>query len=426
MPPVKHGVALGRDVALDALRKDYDAVFLGVGLSGTNKLGLAGEGDLANVVDAVEYIAELRQASDLTKLPVGRRVVVIGGGMTAVDAAVQSKRLGAETVTIAYRRGIEDMKASRYERELAQTNGVAIRPWARPIALEGHGGAVSGVLFERTGIENGALVGVGGAFRIEADVVFTAIGQTGAPGIFGAEAPALKDGKLVVDDERRTSLKGVWAGGDCVAGGLDLTVERGRGRQAGGALDHRGAAQLKEVLMVDLRAEFLGIKSPNPFWLASAPPTDRKTNVERAFRAGWGGVVWKTLGEAGPPVVNVSGARYGAHARPGPAPDRLQQYRADHRPRSRDQPAGDQAGQARLARPRAGRLADGALRGGRLEEDPRPRRGDRVRRRRAQFRLSARHVASAAWARRSARCPNTSRWSRAGARRIRACRSSSS
>ena len=64
--------------------------------------------------------------------------------------------------------------------------------------------------------------------------------------------------------------------------------------------------------MVDLTTTFLGIKSPNPFWLASAPPTDRKTNVERAFRAGWGGVVWKTLGEAGPPVVNVSGARYGA------------------------------------------------------------------------------------------------------------------
>ena len=64
--------------------------------------------------------------------------------------------------------------------------------------------------------------------------------------------------------------------------------------------------------MADLRTNFLGIKSPNPFWLASAPPTDRKTNVERAFRAGWGGVVWKTLGEAGPPVVNVSGARYAA------------------------------------------------------------------------------------------------------------------
>jgi dihydropyrimidine dehydrogenase (NAD+) subunit PreA len=64
--------------------------------------------------------------------------------------------------------------------------------------------------------------------------------------------------------------------------------------------------------MADLRSEFCGIKSPNPFWLASAPPTDKAYNIERAYRAGWGGVVWKTLGEEGPPIVNVSGPRYGA------------------------------------------------------------------------------------------------------------------
>ena len=64
--------------------------------------------------------------------------------------------------------------------------------------------------------------------------------------------------------------------------------------------------------MADLTADFLGIKSPNPFWLASAPPTDKEYNVRRAFEAGWGGVVWKTLGEAGPPIVNVNGPRYGA------------------------------------------------------------------------------------------------------------------
>ncbi|MDB5538394.1 MAG: Dihydropyrimidine dehydrogenase [Devosia sp.] len=64
--------------------------------------------------------------------------------------------------------------------------------------------------------------------------------------------------------------------------------------------------------MADIRNNFVGIKSPNPFWLASAPPTDKAYNVERAFRAGWGGVVWKTLGEEGPPVVNVNGPRYGA------------------------------------------------------------------------------------------------------------------
>ncbi|PFG62653.1 dihydropyrimidine dehydrogenase (NAD+) subunit PreA [Thioclava sp. ES.031] len=64
--------------------------------------------------------------------------------------------------------------------------------------------------------------------------------------------------------------------------------------------------------MADLTSEFIGIKSPNPFWLASAPPTDKEYNVRRAFEAGWGGVVWKTLGSEGPPVVNVNGPRYGA------------------------------------------------------------------------------------------------------------------
>jgi len=222
---VKHGVALGRDLSLEALRSDYDAVFLGLGLGATNKLGLAGEGELANVIDAVDYIAELRQAKDLSKLPVGRRVLVIGGGMTAVDVAVQSKLLGADRVTIAYRRGTHQMKASRFERRLAQTSGVLIRPWARPVALESHGGAASGALFERTREEGGALVGAGRAYRVEADVVFVAIGQKAAPeSLGGAEVRCDRDGRIVVDEERRTSLAGVWAGGDCVAGGLDLTV----------------------------------------------------------------------------------------------------------------------------------------------------------------------------------------------------------
>ena len=221
---VKYGKTLGRDVQLADLRREHDAVFLGAGLGGVNKLGLDREDALANVVDAVDYIAELRQAEDKGKLMVGRRVVVIGGGMTAVDVAVQSRRLGAEHVTIVYRRGYDDMKASLYERELAQTNGVTILTWAKPVALEGHDAFVSGVLFERTRLEDGRLVDAGEPFRLAADVVFTAIGQKGTPAIFGAEAPALKDGKLIVDDERRTSLPGVWAGGDAVAGGLDLTV----------------------------------------------------------------------------------------------------------------------------------------------------------------------------------------------------------
>ena len=220
----KTGAALGRNISLETLTKDYDAVFLGLGLPGVNKLGLPGEETLENVEDAIAFIAELRQAKDLARLPIGRRVVVIGGGMTAVDAAVQSKRLGAELVTIAYRRGIEDMKASPYERQLAQTNGVTIRPWARPIGLESHDGAVSGVVFERTKLEGGKLVADGAPFQLEADVVFTAIGQTGAGDIFGATPPRMQAGKIAVDEERRTSLAKVWAGGDCIVGGLDLTV----------------------------------------------------------------------------------------------------------------------------------------------------------------------------------------------------------
>jgi glutamate synthase (NADPH/NADH) small chain len=221
------------------LRRDYDAVFLGVGLGSTNKLELPGEQELANVIDAVEYIAELRQAEDLTRLPVGRRVVVIGGGMTAVDVAVQSKRLGAEIVTIVYRRGVEQMKASAFERELAQTNGVVIRPWAQPIAIEGHGETASGVLFERTREEDGKLVGAGGAFRIEADVVFTAVGQKadGAT-LDGAGVKLDSAGRIVVDAERRASLPGLWAGGDCVSGGLDLTVSAVEdGKQAARSID---------------------------------------------------------------------------------------------------------------------------------------------------------------------------------------------
>ena len=151
--------------------------------------------------------------------------MVIGGGMTAVDAAVQARRLGAEEVTIAYRRGLEAMKASLYERQLAQTNGVLIRTWAMPVELLGDNGRVTGVTFERTAEVDGKLLGAGERFTLAADMVMCAVGQVLVPSdLGGEELPALKGGRIVVDDERRTSLPGVWAGGDCVAGGKDLTV----------------------------------------------------------------------------------------------------------------------------------------------------------------------------------------------------------
>src|SRR5688572_14465842 len=117
---IETGKALGTDFTLKDLADRYDAVFLGMGLGGVNALRAEGE-DAAGVDNAVDFIADLRQASDLSTLPVGRRVVVIGGGMTAIDAGVQAKLLGAEEVTIAYRRGKEQMSASEWEQDLAAT-----------------------------------------------------------------------------------------------------------------------------------------------------------------------------------------------------------------------------------------------------------------------------------------------------------------
>ena len=118
-------------------------MFLGIGLAGVNALRAEGE-DKAGVRDAVDFIAELRQTLDLSTLPVGRDVVVIGGGMTAVDAAVQSKLLGAENVTIVYRRGQEKMSASGYEQDHAVQAGVRIIHNAAPVRVLGNGAARGG------------------------------------------------------------------------------------------------------------------------------------------------------------------------------------------------------------------------------------------------------------------------------------------
>ena len=222
---VEHDRMLGRDIALGELRRTYDAVFLAIGLGGVNALNIADE-NVSGVEDAVDYIADLRQAANLATLPVGRRIVVIGGGMTAIDIASQSKRLGAEDVTIVYRRGPEKMGASAYERELAQTDGVRIKFNAMPKRLVTNGGNVVAAEFEYTAEHDGKLAGTGETFTLDADVVFKAIGQTLVPtGLNGmAELIELQSGRIKVDAERRTSAEGVWAGGDCIYGGEDLTV----------------------------------------------------------------------------------------------------------------------------------------------------------------------------------------------------------
>ncbi|GAB1478142.1 NAD(P)-dependent oxidoreductase [Paracoccaceae bacterium] len=213
---IETGKALGRDLTLSELQRQYAAVFLSIGLAGVNALRAPGE-ERAHVRPAVDFIAELRQSADLAALPVGRDVVVIGGGMTAVDAAVQSRLLGAENVTIVYRRGQEKMAASGYEQDHATSAGVKIVTHAAPVAVLETGE----VEFAYTTDSPEGLKQTGETFRLKADQVLKAIGQTltGVP-----EGLTLIGGKIAVDAAGRTSVKGVWAGGDCAAGGEDLTV----------------------------------------------------------------------------------------------------------------------------------------------------------------------------------------------------------
>jgi len=193
---------LGDNLNLEELRVKFDAVFIAIGLGGTNRLGIAGE-DLPGVRDAVDFIAELRQAADKSALHMPARVIVIGGGNTAIDAATQAKLLGGDEVTMLYRRGPEHMSATKDEQEWAQTHGVNIRFWAKPLRIQSAGAALSVIC------ENAIFT---------ADLILKAVGQVfvGA----GSEFPARR---IAVDSSYSTQIPGVFAGGDCTPG-VDLTV----------------------------------------------------------------------------------------------------------------------------------------------------------------------------------------------------------
>ncbi|RWH28821.1 FAD-dependent oxidoreductase, partial [Mesorhizobium sp.] len=157
------------------------------------------------------------------------------GGMTAIDAAVQSKLLGAEEVTICYRRGQEHMNASGFEQDLAAANGVTIRHWLQPKRVIAENGKVSAIELEYTAMNGDKLAGTGEMLRLNADQVFKAIGQSFVPAHLNGSVASIEldGGRIRVDAEGRTSLAKVWAGGDCIFGGDDLTVSAvAQGRDA--------------------------------------------------------------------------------------------------------------------------------------------------------------------------------------------------
>ena len=251
---IVHESALGRDLALSGLRAEFDAVFLGMGLTGVGALGLEGE-DLAGMENAVDFIATLRQQDDLTALPIGRHVVVIGGGMTAVDAAVQAKLLGAEDVTIAYRRGRDRMPASRWEQDLAASKGVKLIFDVAPVALRGEGRLREVELAYLADMEP-----TGETVRLRADQLFRAIGQK----LESVEGLDLAGGKIAVTGAGRTSLDGVWAGGDCASGGEDLTVTA--------VAEGRDAAEDIHAVLTGTAAARTGALVGEPLRGIQAPP----------------------------------------------------------------------------------------------------------------------------------------------------------
>jgi len=217
------GKTLGEDFVLSDLRRQFDAVFIGLGHNSVRALGMEYEA-VDGVYNAVDFIELIRQ-EDLTTLPVGRNVVVIGGGNTAIDMAVQIKKLGAESVTMVYRRGFEEMGATDFEQQVAQTNGVLIRTHAQPHRILTEGDQLSAMEFEYTEKDaNGQLTGTGETFVLPADQLFKAIGQALDPApLDGDDRPDLVHGRINVDEFQHTSLPDVWAGGDCTPG-EDLTV----------------------------------------------------------------------------------------------------------------------------------------------------------------------------------------------------------
>ncbi len=239
---IEHGKVLGDNLSLDDLRTAYDAVFIGAGLTAARGLGVDGE-HFAGVGDALEFIENVRRTEDKSSIPVGDDVVVIGGGNTAIDAAVQAKCLGARNVTLVYRRGPDAMTATQWERDLATANGVIIRYWAAPKAFSG-GANVERAAFAAMRIDNGKLTPSGDSFELPADMVLKAIGQTLDSAIFGNLK--LEGGKIDVNEQYQTSLPGVFAGGDCIKSGEDLTVQAVEdGKQAAIEADNMLREKLK-------------------------------------------------------------------------------------------------------------------------------------------------------------------------------------
>lgn len=236
---IKHEMELGRNITLEELQKKYDAVYLGYGVGVARPLEIKGE-ELEGVVDAISFIYDLR-SNDLSKIKVGDQVVVIGMGMTAIDAATQAKRLGAADVTMLYRRTQEEMPCTEHELNIAKLDGCKVVWLAAPKEIMGVDGKVAALKCDIMELGEPDAGGrrspkpSGREFIIDTDMIIKATGQMPFEELTKENNIENKSGRISISNSE-TNIPGVFAGGDCVNGGKEVVDAVQAGKEGAGAI----------------------------------------------------------------------------------------------------------------------------------------------------------------------------------------------
>jgi dihydropyrimidine dehydrogenase (NAD+) subunit PreT len=222
---IKYDSELGKNISLSDLKKNYDAVYLGIGVGIARQLDIPGE-NLDGVIDAIHFIYGLR-SQGFRSVPVGDKVAVIGMGMTAIDAATQAKRLGAKEVTLVYRRTENEKPCTDVELNIAKLDGCEIAWLAAPKEVRGNGKVQQLVcskmqLGEADASGRRSPIDTGETFTIDVDMVIKAAGQIPFDSLVNSNGIANQHGKISIDKDTKTNIDGVFAGGDCVNGGKEV------------------------------------------------------------------------------------------------------------------------------------------------------------------------------------------------------------
>ena len=237
---IKYNQQLGKDFSLADLQKNYDAVYLGIGVGIARNLDIPGE-ELEGVVDAIGFIYDIR-AKGYPAVPVGDKVAVIGMGMTAIDAATQAKRLGAKEVTMVYRRTQEEMPCTEFELNIAKLDGCKIIWLAAPEEVKSQNGKVNQLvcsvmkLGEPDKSGRRSPVKTGETFVLDVDMVIKAAGQVPFEELVSSNEIKHSNGKVLINENSVTNIKGVFAGGDCVNGGKEVVDAVQAGKEGAKAI----------------------------------------------------------------------------------------------------------------------------------------------------------------------------------------------